>query len=193
MKRADEFSRLDDKEIIAACLDGNRDAWEALIVRYQRLIYSIPLKSRLSQDDAADIFQSVCVKLIESLPSLRDHEKIVSWLITTTTRECWRLTARRRRNSQETVDDDTDRMTEIPDQAPLADQEMVSLEQQQIVRDALARLPERCSRLLRMLFYEKDELSYADIASRIKIPVSSIGPTRARCLEKLRKILDGKL
>jgi len=195
MKRAEEFSRLDDKELIAACLDGNREAWEALILRYQRLIYSIPIKTRLSPDDAADVFQSVCLKMMENLASLRDHEKMVSWLITTTTRECWRLSARRRRNtSQEIGDDETaDRMSELPDQTPLADQEMVALEQQQIIRHALARLPERCAKLLHLLFYQKDEMSYADIARQIKIPVSSIGPTRARCLSKLRKILDGKL
>lgn len=195
MKKAEELTRLDDKELIAACLDGDRDAWETLIARYQRLIYSIPIKTRLSADDAADVFQSVCLKMLENLSSLRDHEKIVSWLITTTTRECWRISARRRRDSSpETADDDsTDRMTEIPDQAPLVDEQIVNIEQQQIVREALARLPERCGKLLKMLFYRKDELSYADIARQLKIPVSSIGPTRARCLDKLKKILDGKL
>lgn len=195
MKRAEEFSRLDDKELIAACLDGNRDAWEALILRYQRLIYSIPIKTRLSPDDAADVFQSVCLKMMENLSSLRDHEKIVSWLITTTTRECWRVAARRKRNTSQEIGDEenSDPMSEIPDQTPLADEEMVAFEQQQIIRQALARLPERCGKLLHLLFYQKDEMSYADIAKQIKIPVSSIGPTRARCLSKLRKILDGKL
>jgi RNA polymerase sigma factor (sigma-70 family) len=195
MMKAEELSRLDDKELIAACLDGNRDAWETLIVRYQRLIYSIPLKTRLSPDDAADVFQSVCLKLMENLSSLRDHEKIVSWLITTTTRECWRMSARKRRDiSSESPDDEgSDRVTEIPDHSPLADEQIVALEQQLIVRQALAQLPERCGKLLRMLFYRKDDLSYADIARQIKIPVSSIGPTRARCLDKLKKILDGKL
>lgn len=195
MKKAEELARLDDKELIAACLDGNRDAWETLIVRYQRLIYSIPLKIRLSTDDAADVFQSVCLKMMENLSSLRDHEKLVSWLITTTTRECWRLSARRRRDSSPELGDDesNDRMTEIPDHLPLADEQIVAVEQQQIVRQALAQLPERCGKLLRMLFYRKDELSYADIARQIKIPVASIGPTRARCLDKLKKILDGKL
>ena len=67
------------------------------------------------------------------------------------------------------------------------------LEQQQLVREALESLPERCRNLLTMLFYEKDELSYAEIARRMAMPVPSVGPTRARCLEKMKKLLQGKL
>jgi RNA polymerase sigma factor (sigma-70 family) len=192
----DDFARREDRELVAACLEGHHQAWEALITRYQRLIYSIPIKARLSPDDAADIFQSVCVKLLESLSTLRDHEKIVSWLITTTTRECWRVSNRQRRDNPldgHADQEDADRSLQIPDQLPLADEQLHRLQQQQIVRDSIAALPDRCSELIKMLFYEKDELSYADIARRIKIPVSSIGPTRARCLEKLKKILADKL
>ncbi len=192
----DDFARREDRELVAACLEGHHQAWEALITRYQRLIYSIPVKARLSPDDSADIFQSVCLKLLESLSALRDHEKIVSWLITTTTRECWRVANRQRRDNPSDShgrDEDSDHSLEIPDRVPLADEQLQELQQQQIVRDSIAALPERCSKLIRMLFYQKDELSYADIASRIKIPVSSIGPTRARCLEKLKKILADKL
>ncbi len=192
----DDFARREDREIVAACLEGQHQAWEALIARYQRLIYSIPIKARLSPDDSADIFQSVCLKLLESLSTLRDHEKIVSWLITTTTRECWRVSNRRRRDNPSegyVTDEDSDRPMEIPDQSPLADEQLHKLQQQQIVRDSIAALPERCAELIQMLFYQKDEMSYADIARRVKIPVSSIGPTRARCLEKLKKILADKL
>jgi RNA polymerase sigma factor (sigma-70 family) len=192
----DSFARREDRELVAACLEGHHQAWEALITRYQRLIYSIPIKARLSSDDSADIFQSVCLKLLENLSSLRDHEKIVSWIITTTTRECWRVSNRQRRDNPSDShpdQDDSDRPMEIPDRAPLADEQLHQLQQQQIVRQSIAALPERCSELIRMLFYEKDELSYADIARRMKIPVSSIGPTRARCLEKLKKILADRL
>ena len=94
---ASEQAQPDDSQLIEGCLAGDNSAWEALISRYSRLIYSIPLKSRLSPDDAADIFQSVCLKLYEKLDTLRDHDRISSWLITTTTRECWRVAARNRR------------------------------------------------------------------------------------------------
>src|SRR6266480_1604267 len=97
MEAAADLAERDDRTLLAACLDGDHSAWEALITRYQRLIYSIPIKARLSHDDAADIFQSVCLKLYEKLSTIRDGERISSWLITTTSRECWRLSARNRR------------------------------------------------------------------------------------------------
>jgi RNA polymerase sigma factor (sigma-70 family) len=185
----------EDRELIAACLDGDQDAWAALLTRYQRLIYSIPIRARLSADDAADIFQSVCLKLYEKLSTLRDSEKISSWIITTTTRESWRVSARNRRDSVSggAEHDDSNGLSEIPATAPLADEQRQTLEQQQIVRQSVEALPERCRNLLTMLFYEKDELSYADIARRMKMPVPSVGPTRARCLEKLKKLLEGKV
>jgi RNA polymerase sigma factor (sigma-70 family) len=192
----DELAQLSDRELIIACLDGDSSAWEALIARYQRLIYSIPMKSRLLPDDAADVFQSVCLKLYEKLSTLRDHERVSSWLITTTTREVWRVAARNRREAAPAGPDDeedTDLLSRIASAEPLADEQRESLEQQQAVRQAVEALPERCRNLVTMLFYEKDDLSYADIARRMNMPVPSVGPTRARCLEKLKKLLQGKI
>jgi RNA polymerase sigma factor (sigma-70 family) len=193
---ANPFAGSDDKEIITACLKGEESAWEALILRYQRLIYSIPLRSRLSQDDAADVFQAVCLKLYEKLETLRDHERLSAWIITTTTRECWRWSARQRR---ETSTDDFENGEEsgapkqIASDLPLADDERIALEQQHTVRQAVAALSERCRRLVTLLFYNKDEASYSDISRQMEMPVASIGPTRARCLEKLKKLLHGKI
>src|SRR5215212_9720858 len=156
----EEATQRDDRQLVVACLEGDSAAWEALIARYQRLIYSIPIKSRLSADDAADIFQSVCLKLYEKLSSLRDHERISSWLITTTTREAWRIAARNRRDTPAAGsenEDGADLLSQIAAQGPLADEQRQMLEQQQIVRQALEALPERCRDLVTMLFYEKDE------------------------------------
>ena len=190
----EEVAQREDRELIASCLAGDAAAWETLVARYQRLVYSIPMKARLSADDAADIFQSVWLKLYEKLASLRDHEKLSSWLITTTTREVWRVAARNRRDSAPASADDeqSNLLEQIAATAPLADAEREMLEQQQLVREALESLPDRCRNLLTMLFYEKDELSYAEIARRMGMPVPSVGPTRARCLEKMRKLLQGK-
>lgn len=192
---APSLAELDDRALVAACLEGDHSAWETLITRYQRLIYSIPIKARLSQDDAADIFQSVCLKLYEKLTTIRDTERISSWLITTTSRECWRLSARNRRESASTggSDDEDNYLKEIPATGPLADEQREILEQQHQVRRSVEALPERCRDLITMLFYQKDELSYADIATRMRMPVPSVGPTRARCLEKLRKLLEGRI
>jgi RNA polymerase sigma factor (sigma-70 family) len=191
----DELAQRGDRELIIACLDGDSTAWETLITRYQRLIYSIPMKARLSPDDAADIFQSVCLKLYEKLSTLRDHERVSSWLITTTTREVWRIAARNRRDVTSALGDEegVDVINQIPSTGPLADEQRQALEQQQIVRQSVEALPERCRNLVTMLFYEKDELSYADIARRMNMPVPSVGPTRARCLEKLKKLLQDKI
>jgi RNA polymerase sigma factor (sigma-70 family) len=192
----EDLAQITDPELVAQCLDGSQAAWVALITRYQRLIYSIPLRARLSADDAADIFQSVCLKLYEKLSTLRDHDRISSWLITTTNRECWRVSARNRRDSPPSGfegEDEGERIDEIPSAAMPIDEQREALERQQIVRETVESLPERCRDLLRMLFYQKDELSYADVAQRMRIPVPSVGPTRARCLEKLKKLLNGKI
>jgi RNA polymerase sigma factor (sigma-70 family) len=196
MEPASDPVALEDRQLIVACLEGDAGAWEALIARYQRLIYSVPLKARLSQSDAADVFQAVCLKLYEKLQTLRDHEKLSSWIITTATRESWRAASHRRRDlvlQGSGKEAGAELLDELADARPLADEQREMLERQQIVRQAVAALPERCSELVEMLFYRKDELSYAEIARRMDMPISSVGPTRARCLGKLRKLLQDKI
>ena len=186
----------DDQALITACLEGDARAWEELITRYQRLIYSIPMKARFSPDDAADVFQSVCLKFFEKLSTLRDYERLSSWLITTTTREVWRMSARHRREGVATTPSDEegqDLLAGLADSAPLADEQRHAFERQEAVRQGVESLPDRCRSLLGMLFYEKEQPSYAEIARRLNMPVPSVGPTRARCLEKLKKILEGKI
>lgn len=194
-KAANSLNDMEDRALVAGCLEGDHAAWEALIRRYQRLIYSIPIKARISQEDAADIFQSVCLKLYEKLNTIRDGERVSSWLITTTSRECWRISARNRREAIPSGSDDENgsNLIEIPATGLLADEEREVLERQHQLRHAVEALPDRCRELISMLFYHENELSYVDIAGRMKMPVPSIGPTRARCLEKLRKLLEGKL
>ena len=196
IQTGDDHSEPTDAELVAACLGEDSLSWERLISRYQRLIYSIPMKARLSTEDAADVFQTVCLKLLEGLPSLRQAEKLSSWLITTTTRETWRVSAARKRSSR-MLSDGTDASAEslagIADGRPIADEQRIALEQEQLVREGIAALSDRCRELVTLLFYRKEESSYAEIARRMNMPVSSIGPTRARCLEKLKKSLEGRV
>jgi RNA polymerase sigma factor (sigma-70 family) len=193
LKGTDEpLTQLDDSHLIALCLDGQEAAWEALIVRYQRLVYSIPLKAGLGPEAAADIFQSVCVRLLEHLGKLKDRDKLASWLITTTTRECWRFSNRQRREApigEGGEAGDAPPPLEVADERPLAEIEHLQLEQQQQVRQALESLPERCRALVELLYYADDRPTYEEISRRLDMPVPSIGPTRARCLEKLRRSL----
>jgi len=186
-------AEFDDPALIALCLAGEESAWEALIRRYQRLIYSIPLKSGLGEELAAEVFQSVCLRLVEHLGALKDQSKLASWIITTTTRECWRTANRRRREAPigEGGDaDDAPALPEIADERPLAEAEHLQLAEQQRVRQAVAALPDRCRELVELLYYAEERPSYEEISRRLEIPVPSIGPTRARCLQKLRKLLE---
>ena len=181
-----DFLTLADSEIIDACLAGDGRAWEALILRYQRLIYSIPLRYGLPESDAADIFQAVCMLLLENLARLRDRTRLVAWLVITTRRECWRQARQRRR-----VADGPDfaLIENLPaDDSPLEDT-FSRLEQLTAVRVAVQRLDSRCRQLITLLFYTRPQPSYEEIASILGLPLGSIGPTRARCLEKLLGIL----
>ena len=179
-----------------ACLANNEVAWEVLIARYERLIYSIPIKLRMSPQEAIEVFQSVCFILLKKLSTLRNHERLYSWLITTTTRECWRVRALKQRELTPPQRDGSTRPTasgDEPTAEQLAFERRVAVEQQQLVWDAIATLPDRYRELIIMLFFVNEEPTYEDIARRLNMPVSSIGPTRARCLEKLRKVLEEKL
>ena len=184
----------DDEQLIELCLGGDEAAWEALVSRYQRLVYSIPLRMGMGEDAASDVFQSVWVRLLEHLGGLKDREKLASWLITTTTRECWRASNRGRREAPIGEGGDADEALprlEIADTRPLAEQEQLQLVEQQRLRQAVDALADRCRSLVEMLYYEEDRPSYEEISRRLGMPVPSIGPTRARCLEKLRKLLEG--
>jgi|SRR5215813_1282759 len=198
MKRSDQtaankpVSELDTAELVESCLAGNGHAWEELLDRYQRLIYSIPIQAGMSHADAAEVFQAVSIRLIRKLSTLREQHKLAKWIITTTTRECWRLARRSRRQKATAVGNDPEQsydLNEIAAALPLPDEQQEALEEQQIVRQAVDRLPDKCRALITLLFLNPDEPSYEDVAREIGIPQSSIGPTRARCLEKLRELL----
>lgn len=185
-----------DKEIITACLANSDAAWEVLIGRYERLIYSITIRFKMSPQESLEVFQSVCFILLKKLSTLRNHEKIYSWLITTTTRECWRIATLRQRELAPLQSNELNGSGASSDKLTaeqLAYERRMADEQNQIVLEAISTLPERCRELIRMLFYLNEEPTYGDIAERLNIPVSSIGPTRMRCLEKLKNILQEKL
>ena len=188
-----QLTQLDDPSVIEACLDGDAAAWEELVRRYQRLVYTAALRKGFYGDDAADVFQSVCVQLFEHLRSLRDRTRLGSWLITTTNRECYRQSRLSRRDvplSGPGSDDADGGVVDVIDDGTLADEALIRLEREHEVRRAVDRLPDRCRELVHLLFYESERPSYDEISRRLGMPVASIGPTRARCLEKLRAMLD---
>lgn len=173
------------------CLSGDAVAWEVLVMRYKRLIYSIPVRFNFAPPDASDIFQATCVAWIEHLPELEDETKVMSWLITTTTRQCIRLQAERiKEASLAQPIDDAEELSQVLD--PKQDVEVLraSLEARQAIREALEELSPSCRSLILLLYIEG--ATYSEIAETVKITKGNIGPTRARCLEKLRIALQRK-
>lgn len=179
-----------DEVLVLACRGGDAAAWEELVGRYQRLVYSIPRRAGLDEDAAADVFQRVFATLVEKIEQIEQPERINAWLVTTARRETWRTARRNRYDLPLAVDDGEDAGYDPPDTALLPDETLIRLEAQHTVRLALAELDERCRNLLNLLFYQVTPPPYAEIAAAVGVPAGSIGPTRARCLQKLRRLLD---
>jgi RNA polymerase sigma factor (sigma-70 family) len=178
-----------DARLVARCLEGDARAWDALVRRHERLVYAVARSWRLSDEDLADVFQEVFAALVRGLPRLRDARSLVRWLSSTTERVARTTALRRRREDGMRAGDDATLAELGADDAPVgADLEL--LERQALVRLALAAVSERCRRLLLALYYEDPAPAYADLAQRLGVPVGSLGPTRARCMEKVRERLS---
>jgi len=177
-----------DPQLIAACIAKEEWAWDVLVERYKRLVYSIALRAGLGQEDAADVFQTVFVRLLEHLHTLRAPQGLAAWLITTTKRESWRV-ARKRGHEQASVD--TDEMSAVQDTGrEQVHLDEVALADQVLVHQALEKLGTGCRELLRLLYLDQVQPSYETVSRKLQIPLGSIGPTRARCLQKMRLILQ---
>lgn len=182
-----------DKELLIACRRGDESSWEALVNRYQRLIYAIPRRAGLTDDQAAEVFQSVFLTLFEKVNEINDPDRLHAWLVTTTRRKTWRLLMRERSLQAVRGDDSTavdEALASAVDDEPLPDERLIRLEEQHRIRVALASLDERCQRLLVMLYYRVEPAPYSEIAEVLGTPEGSIGPTRARCLKKLLQLLE---
>jgi RNA polymerase sigma factor (sigma-70 family) len=168
-----------DPELVQMCVDGDRPAWDALILRYNKLIYSIAVDFGFNESDSRDVVQNVCLKLYKGLHSLRESGKVYAWLMTTTKRECLDLAERKQRDVVPEGE------TEEPaDPARTLEEIMISAEKQQGVREAVGELAPPCGPLLQMLYFE--ERTYKEAAARLAVPLDGMGARQARCLEKLR-------
>ncbi|HVF49878.1 MAG TPA: sigma-70 family RNA polymerase sigma factor [Pyrinomonadaceae bacterium] len=181
-----------DVELVLACRRGEGAAWEALIKRYERLIYAIPRRAGLDEDHASEVFQEVFTTLFEKLDSIEQPERLHAWLVTTARRKTWRIISQGRTSHLRAGDDEEGdaELSTLPDSAPLPDEVLLRMEEQHLVRTALAALDERCRKLLTLLFYTPETPPYSEIAAAIGTTEGSIGPTRARCLQKLLKLLE---
>jgi RNA polymerase sigma factor (sigma-70 family) len=181
-----------DADILQGCRDGDEAAWQRLVSRYERLVYSIPLRLGLSRDDASEVFQQSFATLLGSIDAVRDPAKIGGWLATVARRHAWRIIARGKVEVQFPDESEADEIG--ADAALLGRSDIDTLERQDLalwLAQGLAKLGGRCQNLLQMLYFDPEPPSYAELARRVDVPIGSIGPTRARCLEQLRKLLHG--
>jgi RNA polymerase sigma factor (sigma-70 family) len=184
----------DDVALVSRCRRGEGAAWEALVHRYQRLVYAIVRRVGLDEHTAADVFQTVFSRLIAHMPRIADPQRLQAWIVTTAKREAL-LTLRlgRRTLSMTRADSGVEETPEydIADESLLPEEALAELEQLDQLRHALDRLEKRCRDLLLMLFRDADEkLPYEEVALQLGMSVGSIGPTRSRCLAKLRELVD---
>ena len=160
--------------------NGDKAGWDEIVERFSSLVWSVCHKYRLSEADAEDVGGIVWLRLIENLNGLREPAALPGWLATTTSRACVEVYRRNKRQiPRETMD------ATLPDGSPPAEHRLLVEEQQDALRAAFAQLSERCRHLLRLLFADPPA-AYAEVSSAIGIPVGAIGPTRQRCLARLR-------
>jgi RNA polymerase sigma factor (sigma-70 family) len=177
---------LDIAQVVRRAADGDLWAWERLIDQYGRLIWATTHDFRLAESDASDVVQATWLRLLENIDRLQYPERVGSWLAATARHECLRsLTARKK---IVLAPDDTP-LDGVALHEPEIDERLLAEERAQTVREALSRLPWRWQRLLELLMADPPA-SYAEISDQLGLPVGSIGPTRGRCLEKLRILLQ---
>jgi RNA polymerase sigma factor (sigma-70 family) len=178
-----------DEKLIRGCLKGDAEAWAALIDKYKNLIYSIPIKLNMHQD-AADIFQAVCMELLSQLPHLREQRALPKWLMQT----CYHKCLHHRRVAGRHVELDPEEAEKPRDDGDraLAEDMMVQLEQEQMLREVISEMPERCARMIRMLFFEIPSRPYDEVARELDLATGSIGFIRGRCLAQMKKRLEKK-
>jgi RNA polymerase sigma factor (sigma-70 family) len=181
-----EVASLDIARLVRRAATGDKHAWERLVDQYARLIWSITREFKLVESDAADVSQTTWMRLIEHIDRIEHPERVGSWLAATARNECLRSLAARKRlvlaNEDTSFDGPADHEPEI-DEALLAE------ERAEVIRAAMGHLPHRWQRLMEMLMADPPT-PYAVISDELGLPIGSIGPTRARCLARLRVLLE---
>ncbi|MDQ4076500.1 MAG: RNA polymerase sigma factor [Chloroflexota bacterium] len=177
-----------DYELIRDCRNGDSKAWREVLDQYERLVYSIPLNYGLSPADAADITQLTFTIFMQSLDELKDDSRLAPWLATVAKRHTWRLLKRKRRESVDPEENLSDKR--ILHGAVDTHNPMERLAMLEWVNQGLSLLRERCRKLLLALYFDPNEPSYEDVAERFGMAVGSIGPTRARCLKRMKEALE---
>jgi RNA polymerase sigma factor (sigma-70 family) len=175
-----------DQQLVSSCLDGDERAWDVLVEKYKSLVYSIAVKYGAPPDEAADLFQMVWIDVYKELDSLRKRSSLRSWLISVTRHNCYHWRQRRQREAlrRSTITD-----LESDSRLVVAPVSLDEAERDQLVREAVFALPERCRTLIQLLFYSQPAVRYSELAQQLGLAVGSIGFVRGRCLKRLQRNL----
>jgi RNA polymerase sigma factor (sigma-70 family) len=176
-----------DPELVQACLDGDQQAWSTLIDKYKNLIFSVPIKYGFSRDEAADVFQLVCLELLSEMSRIREPKALPKWLLMVAAHKCYHLKNQDRRHQEKNTEFAESVGTELPPEAELIVSEA---EREQQLRGVIASAPPRCKQLIHMLFYEEPARPYDEIAKELGLARGSVGFIRQRCLDRLKQKLD---
>ena len=178
---------ISDTFLVRACLNGDEKAWSSLVDKYKNLIFSIPIKYGLTPDEAADIFQSVCLELLRDLPKLREPRALPAWLIRITSHKCFHW---KKKQKKLVTDDHSQEMLSKLEEPQAGQDDLLSeLEREQALREAIAELDTRCRKLVQMLFTEIPPRPYTEVAKSLRVAKGSIGFIRGRCLDRLKRAL----
>jgi RNA polymerase sigma factor (sigma-70 family) len=185
-RRGHDAGALDIGELVRRAAAGDRWSWERLVDQYARIVWAVTRDFRLGESDAADVAQATWLRLLEHIDRLERPAGVGSWLAVTARRECLRHVAARKRVVL--VHDDGD-LHDVPAHGPEVDERLLSDERVRAVREALSDLPWQWQRMLQLLMADPPA-SYAEISDQLGLPIGSIGPTRGRCLARLRELLQ---
>jgi RNA polymerase sigma factor (sigma-70 family) len=169
-------------ELVKAAADGDSRAWDAIVERYAGMVWAVCRGCGLSRSDAAEVSQTTWLRLVERLGSIHDPERLGSWLAVTARRESWQVS----RRSGRTIPTDTEAALSDREADEDVDHDILARERHDLLRQAFETLHPRCQRLLRLLAADPAP-AYVDVAAALDMAIGSIGPTRARCLDCLRK------
>ena len=180
-------------DLLSAARAGSEDALGQIVNELSPLLWQVARSAGLSQGDAEDVLQTVWMRLITHLDGIHEAGALTGWLVTTTKREAWRVRAAGRKQ----LPADQDVFAELPEKGPGSEEQVILNDQRKALWVAIGQLPRRCQELLRVIAFAP-RADYAAVADALGMPVGSIGPTRGRCLAKLRALLlaegpDGSL
>jgi RNA polymerase sigma factor (sigma-70 family) len=172
-------------QLLALASDGAQAAWDEIVRRYERLVWSVARAHRLESSDAADAVQTTWLRLVEHLGSIHDPDRLGAWLATTARRESLRIVGRRKRERQDAADDE---LAVLADDGIGVEESLLGSERDAMVLRAVRELEPRCQQLLRVLSASPPP-RYEAVAEAFGMPIGSIGPTRGRCLHRLKDVL----